>query len=54
MGDASNCFDGVIDEGENLQKARIYWENNIKNARPYNWNTWDGDIVVEEIVENYK
>lgn len=27
MGDAYKCFDGSIDEKENLRMAEIYWQN---------------------------
>lgn len=53
-GDACNCFDGVIDEVENLPKARIYWENSTENESPIIETLIDGDIVVEEVIEDYK
>lgn len=54
LGDACNCFDGVIDELENISKARVYWENKIKNERAVIETLVDGDIVVEEIIEEYR
>ena len=54
-GDAHNCFDGTLDEKENLQFAEDYWENrkNRKNEPPL-WETIvNGDIEVVEILKTY-
>lgn len=52
-GDACNCFDGVADEITNIQKARHYWNMDVKNERPVIETIVDGEIIVEEIIENY-
>ncbi len=52
--DACNCFDGVANEAENLPKARQYWKMNIKNERPVLETLVDGEIVVKEIVADYR
>ena len=52
-GDAYKCFDGVIDEKENLRQAEIYWKNeaNEDGCEPIVEILADGDI---EIVETLK
>lgn len=54
-GDANNCFDGVIDEGENLKLAKRYWDNekNLKNVSPIYETLVNGTIEVIEIIKEY-
>ena len=52
-GDACNCFDGSEDETNNIEKARHYWQMDLKNEKPVFETIVDGDIVVEEMIEDY-
>ncbi len=50
---ACNCFDGTINQKENIRLARIYWEgkNNIKENSPVYETIVDGEIEVLEIIK---
>lgn len=52
-GDACKCFDGTINEEENLRLAEIYWENkpNEDGREPIVEILVDGDIEIIEIVK---
>ena len=52
-GDAYKCFDGVIDEEENLRMAEIYWRNeeNEDGRERIVEILADGDIEFVEIVK---
>ena len=52
-GDAYKCFDGCIDEAENIRMAEIYWLNgpNEDGREPIIEILADGDIEVIEIVK---
>ena len=52
-GDAYKCFDGSIDEAENIRRAEIYWLNgpNEDGREPIVEILADGDIEVAEIVK---
>lgn len=52
-GDANNCFDATLDEIENLNLARRYWEKqpNIAKEPPIKEILVDGDIEVVQIVK---
>ena len=52
-GDAYKCFDGVIDEKENLKMAEIYWQNgeNEDGRERIVEILADGDIEFVEIVK---
>jgi hypothetical protein len=52
-GDACNCFDGVADEAINIPKARQYWKMDVENNKPVIETIVDGEIFVEEIIEEY-
>lgn len=53
-GDACNCFDGTRVEEDNIEKARHYWEMDIKNENPVIETLVDGEITVVEIIEDFK
>lgn len=55
-GDAHNCFDGTLDELENLKLAEHYWKNekNIKGQEPLLETLVNGDIEVVEIIKDYQ
>lgn len=53
-GDACNCFDGVEDMEENMEKARQYWQNSVQNERPVAEVLADGELFVAELVEQYE
>ena len=50
-GDAYKCFDGTVDEAENLRLAEIYWQNgpNEDGQEPITEILVDGDIEITEI-----
>ena len=50
-GDAYKCFDGTVDEAENLRLAEIYWQNgpNGDGREPITEILADGDIEITEI-----
>ena len=52
-GDAYKCFDGVIDEKENLRQAEIYWKNeaNEDGCEPIVEILADGDIEIVEMLK---
>ena len=52
-GDAYKCFDGCVDEAENIRMAEIYWLNgpNEDGREPIVEILVDGDIEVVEIVK---
>ena len=52
-GDAYKCFDGSIDEEENIRQAEIYWQNgpNEDGSQPIVEILADGDIEVVEILK---
>lgn len=52
-GDATKCFDGGLDQQENLRLAEIYWENkhNDINNPPICEMLVDGTITVIEIIK---
>ncbi len=52
-GDAYKCFDGVVDEEENIRQAEIYWLNgaNEDGREPIVEILADGDIEIVEIVK---
>ena len=52
-GDAYKCFDGSIDEEENIRQAEIYWQNgpNEDGSQPIVEILADGDIEVVEIMK---
>lgn len=52
-GDATKCFDGQIDQKENLRLAEIYWENRLEDTtdRPIVEMLVDGKITILEIVK---
>lgn len=52
-GDAYKCFDGCVDEAENIRMAEIYWLNvpNEDGREPIVEILADGDIEVVEIVK---
>ena len=49
-GDACNCFDGTIDEEDNIKKARQYWKMDNETENPVIETLVDGEITVVEIV----
>ena len=53
-GDACNCFDGTINDGDNVEKANHYWMMDIKNDNPVIETLINGNIFVDEIIEDYK
>lgn len=53
-GDACNVFDGTECMEENIENARHYWRNDVKNDRPVIETLVDGHIEVAEIIKNYK
>ena len=52
-GDACNCFDGVPNEVENLEKAWHYWKKDCSNEKPVIETLIDGEITVEEIIISF-
>ncbi len=52
-GDACNCFDGTVNEEENLRRAEHYWRNdpNEDGVNPIREILVDGDIEVVEILK---
>lgn len=52
-GDACNCFDGVPNEEENLEKAWHYWKKDCSNEKPVIETLIDGEITVEEIIISF-
>ncbi len=52
-GDAYKCFDGTVDERENLRLAEIYWQNgpNEDGREPITEILADGDIEFTEILK---
>lgn len=54
VGDATKCFDGCPDKGENLRRAALYWENDpayLPEGRPVAEMLVDGKITVAEILQ---
>ncbi|QSX05928.1 DUF2441 domain-containing protein [Sedimentibacter sp. zth1] len=53
IGDANNCFDGLLEKKENLILAEGYWENkpNEYDEEPIIEMLVDGDIEIIEIVK---
>lgn len=52
--DACNCFDGTKIEEDNLEKARHYWKMDVENEKPVIETLVDGEITVDEIVEDFQ
>ena len=52
-GDATKCFDAVLEKEENLRQAERYWENkeNSPGERGIVEMLVDGDIEVVEIIK---
>lgn len=53
-GDARNCFDGTEVEADNIEKSVRYWEKDVVNEGPIIETLVDGNILVEEIVIDFK
>ncbi len=55
IGDAYNCFEGNIDEKQNILNAYNYWENRVnKTGNTPIWETLiDGKIEVIEIIKDF-
>lgn len=49
-GNAYKCFDGTIDESENLKLAELYWKNNCED-KTINETIISGKIKVVEIIK---
>ena len=52
-GDACNCFDGTDDDAENIKKAHHYWAMDMKNEKPVIETLVDGEIIVDEILQEF-
>ncbi|GFP75447.1 DUF2441 domain-containing protein [Clostridium fungisolvens] len=53
-GDACNCFDGTKNKEDNSEKARHYWGLDIENHNPVIETLVDGEITVDEIIEDFQ
>ena len=53
VGDAYKCFDGSVDEEENLRLAELYWQNgpNEDGREPIAEILVDGDIEILEMLK---
>lgn len=52
IGDASKCFDGTVEESQNLKMAEIYWRNapHPDEREPIPEILVDGEILIEDII----